>query len=125
MTDDLLKRAEPFLNVCGACDLGMPTLCNCPTGDSRPVMLDLVREVERLRALVGVPCAHGFYRFQNCGPCSFDRALNTSKPLISDETLAEVAAMEERDRLAGGAPWEVPDHPDHGLPGGWHRGQIR
>lgn len=49
MTDDLLKRAETFLNVCGACDLGMPTLCNCPTGDSRPVMLDLVREVERLR----------------------------------------------------------------------------
>jgi hypothetical protein len=47
------------------------------------------------------------------------------RPLISDETLAEVAAMEERDRLAGGPPWEVPDHPDHGLPGGWHRGQIR
>lgn len=50
MTDDLFKRAEPFLNVCGACDLGMPTSCTCPTGDSRPVLLDLVREVERLRA---------------------------------------------------------------------------
>lgn len=41
--------------------------------------------------------------------------------LVSPETIAEAAAMEERDRLAGGFPWEVPDHPDHGLPGGWHR----
>ncbi len=47
------------------------------------------------------------------------------RPLVSSETIAEAAAMEERDRLAGGPPWEVPDHPDHDLPGGWHRGQIR
>jgi hypothetical protein len=46
------------------------------------------------------------------------------KPLISDETIAEAAAMEERDRAAGGFPWEVPDHPDNFQPGGWHRGQI-
>lgn len=52
MSDDLLKRAEPFLNVCGACDLGMATSCTCPTGDSRPVLLDLVREVERLRSVL-------------------------------------------------------------------------
>ncbi|GGN39077.1 hypothetical protein FHR83_006801 [Actinoplanes campanulatus] len=44
--------------------------------------------------------------------------------LISDETLAEVAAMEERDRLAGGPPWEIADHPDNFQPGGWHRGQL-
>jgi hypothetical protein len=50
MTDDLLKRAEPFLNVCGSCDIGMGS-CTCPAGDYRPVMLDLVREVERLRAV--------------------------------------------------------------------------
>jgi len=48
-----------------------------------------------------------------------------AEPLVSDETIAEAAAMEERDRLAGGPPWEVPDHPDHNLPGGWHHGQIR
>lgn len=44
--------------------------------------------------------------------------------IISDETIAEVAAMEERDRAAGGPPWEVPDHPDNFQPGGWHHGQI-
>lgn len=51
MTDDLLTRAAPFLNICGSCDYGMPVSCTCPDGDYRPVMLDLVREVERLRAV--------------------------------------------------------------------------
>lgn len=46
------------------------------------------------------------------------------EPLISEATIAEAAAMEERDRLAGGPPWEVEDHPDNRLPGGWHHGQI-
>jgi hypothetical protein len=46
---------------------------------------------------------------------------DVQRPLISDATITESAAMEERDRLAGGPPWEVPDHPDHDLPGGWHR----
>lgn len=50
MTDDILDRAEPFLNQCGSCDAGLPMSCTCPSGDYRPVMLDLVREVERLRA---------------------------------------------------------------------------
>lgn len=46
------------------------------------------------------------------------------KPLVSDSTIAEAAAMEARDREAGGAPWEVADHPENAQPGGWHRGQI-
>jgi hypothetical protein len=46
------------------------------------------------------------------------------KPLISDETIAEVAAMEERDRAAGGPPWEAPGHPENFQPGSWHRGQL-
>lgn len=50
MTDDILTRAVPFLNQCGSCDAGLPMSCSCPTGDYRPVMLELVREVERLRA---------------------------------------------------------------------------
>jgi hypothetical protein len=45
-------------------------------------------------------------------------------PLVSDSTIAEAAAMEQRDRAAGGSPWEVPDHPDNFLPGGWHHGQL-
>lgn len=49
MTDDTLDRALPFLNQCGSCDAGLPMDCTCPQGDYRPVMLDLVREVERLR----------------------------------------------------------------------------
>jgi hypothetical protein len=51
MTDDLLKRAEPFLGQCPTCDAGLPTSCTCRV-NYRPVMLDLVREVERLRAVL-------------------------------------------------------------------------
>lgn len=40
------------------------------------------------------------------------------------DAIAELKELEARDRAAGGPPWEVPDHPDHNLPGGWHRGQI-
>lgn len=47
------------------------------------------------------------------------------RPLVSDATIAEAEAMEERDRAAGGPPWEVPAHPENAQPGGWHRGQIR
>jgi hypothetical protein len=50
MTDDLLKRADPYLTQCGSCDYGVHVPCTCPQPDRRPVMLDLVREVERLRA---------------------------------------------------------------------------
>jgi cellulase/cellobiase CelA1 len=49
MTDDLLKRAEPFLTRCASCDGKLPRACPCSTGDFRPVMLALAREVERLR----------------------------------------------------------------------------
>lgn len=49
---------------------------------------------------------------------------DNSRLIISDSTLAEIAAMEERDRLAGGPPWEVPEHPENFRPGGWHHGQI-
>lgn len=52
MTDDLLKRVEPFLNQCGSCDLGLPYPCNCPPGDFRPVMSELAIEVQRLRTEV-------------------------------------------------------------------------
>lgn len=48
--DDIIKRAERFLNQCGSCDAGLPMGCTCPRDDYRPVMLELVREVERLRA---------------------------------------------------------------------------
>ncbi len=44
--------------------------------------------------------------------------------VISQSTLDELREIEERDRAAGGFPWEVPDHPDNSLPGGWHHGQI-
>jgi hypothetical protein len=48
---DLIARAESFLQLCGTCDGGLPMACTCPTGDYRAVMLDLVREVERLRTV--------------------------------------------------------------------------
>jgi hypothetical protein len=46
---DLIERARPFLQQCGSCDAGLPMACTCPSGDYRPVMADLVAEVERLR----------------------------------------------------------------------------
>lgn len=72
----------------------------------------LVDETE----LLGETCKP--HKVINCTRCP-------AKPLISDETIAEAAAMEERDRAAGGPPWEVADHPDNAQPGGWHHGQIR
>lgn len=52
MTGDVIKRAERFLSQCGSCDAGLPMSCTCPQDDFRPVMLELVREVERLRVLL-------------------------------------------------------------------------
>lgn len=49
---DVLARALPWLTVCPACDGGLPSPCICPAGDVRPVLLGLVREVERLRAML-------------------------------------------------------------------------
>lgn len=57
-------------------------------------------------------------------PAPAGAASKRTRPLVSDETIAEAAAMAERDRAAGGPPWEVPDHPDSFQPGGWHHGQI-
>ena len=50
-----------------------------------------------------------------------DRAMH---PAGISGALAELDDMAARDRAAGGPPWDVPTHPDHDLPGGWHRGQI-
>lgn len=47
------------------------------------------------------------------------------RPLDVSQAVAELDAMSARDRAAGGPPWNVPTHPDHDLPGGWHRGNIR
>lgn len=48
---DILKRAEPFMSQCGPCDFGLVEMgCACPDGDFRPIIADLCREVERLRA---------------------------------------------------------------------------
>lgn len=60
MTDPI-QRAEPFLNQCPSCDAGLPAACNCPSGDYRPVMLDLVREVEKLRAELNAASLPGIY----------------------------------------------------------------
>ena len=47
---DPVERAGKFLQQCGSCDAGLPMACTCPDEDFRPVMLDLVQEIERLRA---------------------------------------------------------------------------
>lgn len=46
---DLDEITEKWLKLCGACDVGIGE-CNHPDEDYRPVMLTLVREVQRLQA---------------------------------------------------------------------------
>jgi len=47
----LIARAQTFLVQCGPCDYGLVEYgCSCPTDDPRPVIFELVREVERLSA---------------------------------------------------------------------------
>lgn len=50
MSIDLEAIRTEFLNLCGSCDAGIPSKCTCSDRDFRPVMLELVREVERLHA---------------------------------------------------------------------------
>lgn len=50
---DILKRAAPFVRPCGPCDFGLAEFgCQCPTGEYRHVMVDLIAEVKRLRELL-------------------------------------------------------------------------
>lgn len=49
MSLDLEAIANEFINQCGSCDVGMPTACTCSKQDFRPVMLKLIRELERTR----------------------------------------------------------------------------
>lgn len=48
---DLEAIKAKWLKICGACDAGVGE-CSHPVEDYRPVVLELVREVERLRAEV-------------------------------------------------------------------------
>lgn len=47
---DLDAIASEFLQQCGLHDAGLSATCACAESDYRPTMLDLIREVERLRA---------------------------------------------------------------------------
>lgn len=50
---DLEKISNKWLGMCPSCDAGLPGAdCTHPEDDYRPVMLDLVREIERLRGLL-------------------------------------------------------------------------
>lgn len=48
MEKTLAEIQEKWLRQCGPCDAGIPSNCNCPEEDPRPVILDLTREVELL-----------------------------------------------------------------------------
>lgn len=52
-TEAILTKAEPWLQQCGPCELGVDSArCSCTPDDFRPPMLDLYAEVERLRDLL-------------------------------------------------------------------------
>jgi hypothetical protein len=53
--DDVLAQADPWLNLCPSCDVGLLKTCTCPTGDYRSVMLAMAYEISRLRTFVQVP----------------------------------------------------------------------
>lgn len=48
---DLEAIKAKWLGMCGACDAGLPMGCSCTGDDPRPVMLLLIEEIERLRAI--------------------------------------------------------------------------
>lgn len=45
---ELDEIKDKWLRQCGPCDAGLPAECTHPDEDYRPVILDLVREIERL-----------------------------------------------------------------------------
>ncbi|WP_033338987.1 hypothetical protein [Catenuloplanes japonicus] len=53
MTVDLDAIRNTWLGQCGPCDASLPGACTCVQGDPRTVILDLVREIERLDAEAG------------------------------------------------------------------------
>jgi hypothetical protein len=57
MALDLEAIGAEFLNQCPPCDHGLLKPCTCASRDYRPTMLDLVREVTRLRtAMLDMSC---------------------------------------------------------------------
>jgi len=43
-----LAAAQPWMQTCGPCDMGLPMGCCCPTGDPRAIVSRLVAVIERL-----------------------------------------------------------------------------
>lgn len=85
--------------------------------------------------LVVQPLTRGRYYWHECAPAGdaiAEAIAGIPRPGSAEQSpggsldvaIAEATAMEERDRAAGGPPWMVSEHPDHGLPGGWHLGQL-
>jgi hypothetical protein len=77
---DLDAVKSKWLMICGSCDAGIGE-CNHPSDDYRPVMLELVREIERLRTSVALlGDARVVYRIANrladrcdrCGDTNYD-----------------------------------------------------
>lgn len=65
---DLVEIINKWLRSCGACDAGLPITCSHPQEDYRPVILELVRELEKTRDICPYDCdrCHG-------DGCSCDR----------------------------------------------------
>lgn len=61
---DLEAIKREWLNQCGPCDYGMPEYgCSHPAEDYRPVLMELVREVELLSAAMSSVWLHGKWRW--------------------------------------------------------------
>jgi hypothetical protein len=60
---DLDAISAKWLTQCGPCDAGLPTACTCPGEDPRPVILELVRELEVLSAAMSSVWLHGNWRW--------------------------------------------------------------
>lgn len=103
MTVDLEAIKEKWLGICGACDAGMGE-CSHPDGDYRPVMLELVREVERLRGELDEARAEverlRLDRTVLEGALDGNRiATHNMQRLMEEATTRQWAAESERDQL--------------------------
>lgn len=98
--DDLDAIRHEWLVQCGSCDYGLPEYgCNCPKGDHRPVIQQLIDEVERLRMAAGV---YGqFAKVASRWRAQFAAEINdNNEALFTPNELRLIRAIEDIGKMA-------------------------
>lgn len=104
MTEDILERAKPWARECGSCDYGLTTGCQCPDGDCRPIISDLMHEVERLRGATpaGMDARSRVVYTIHCSACGEAHEAEFGPSLWSAKNLSELSKFPLEDE-----DWEL------------------